>query len=111
MSEQTVRRVRRQRPIDARTGESVLVVTASGFGIDTKERRDVIDVSQFATEPAYIRVSAGVTKKLADYESLRVDVALSVPCYVEEMDSMYDKVAAKVSDLLTAEVEAYLGES
>lgn len=78
-------------------------------GDETPEEETVeVEVHEFATEPAYIRVNAGVTKSLAPYESLRVDVSLSVPCYTEEIDSIYEGVSQRVYELLEQEVDAYL---
>lgn len=110
MNTAVAKRVRRARTGDTLTGQSVVTVQASGVCVENGDRRDIIEVTQFVTEPAYVRVSAGVTKKLADYESLRVDVSMSVPCYVEEIDTVFPRVAARVSELLTEEVEAYLGD-
>lgn len=91
------------------TQDSVLTVTASGVGV-AEEKRKVLEVRRFETEPAYVRVNAGVTKNLGNYESLRVDVSLSVPCYVEEISAVEKKVAALVADMLDAEVEEYVGK-
>lgn len=89
--------------------DSVMTVTSSGVGIE-EEKRTVLEVRKFETEPAYVRVNAGVTKKLADYESLRVDVAISVPCYVEEIEEVEQRVASLVADMLDAEIDEYLGK-
>ena len=75
-----IRRTRTRKEIE-KTEEAVLVVTASGVGIE-EEKRKSIEVRKFETDPAYVRVNAGVTKNLGNYESLRVDVSLTVPCYV-----------------------------
>jgi hypothetical protein len=103
-------RVRPAAVIDAQ--DAVLTVMSSGVCVEggTSETREIIEVREFATNPAYVKVQAGVTKSLGDYEFLRVDVSISVPCYVEEIDSVYPAVAEKVSDRLTQEVEAYLGD-
>ena len=102
------RRTRASRDVE-RTEESVLQVTASGIGI-AEDKRKVIEVRKFETDPAYVRVSSGVTKNLGNYESLRVDVSLSVPCYTEEMASVQKRVAGLVADMLDEEVEQYLGK-
>lgn len=67
-----------------------------------------LEVQKFITDPAYVTVGAGTTKNLGDYESLRVDVRISLPCYAEEVDDVYDDVAEKVADRLEAEVNEYL---
>lgn len=105
-----VERVRRQtRNSTAAVHESVLTVTGSGVGV-TEEKRKVLEVRRFETEPAYVRVNAGVTKNLGNYESLRVDVSLTVPCYVEEIEKVQPRVAGLVADMLDKEVEEYVGK-
>jgi hypothetical protein len=90
--------------------ETVLTVTASRVGVPDEEKREVIDVRCFVTDTANVRVSAGVTKNLSNYEFLRIDVSISAPCYVEEIDEVRKRLGALVSDSLTEEVDAYLGE-
>jgi hypothetical protein len=108
---QRVERTRSTRPrenIEA-TEEAVVTVMASGVGIE-EERRKPLKVSKFVTEPAYVRVSAGVTKSTGNYESLRVDIAVTVPCYTEEIEKVQKRTADMVSEMLDAEVRAYMGE-
>lgn len=106
---QPARRTRLREKQHVETHEAVITVTASGVGVDTDERK-VIEVREFKTDPAYVRVGAGVTKRIADYESLRVDVSISVPCYVEEIEEVQKRTASLVADMLDEEVEQYLGQ-
>lgn len=62
----------------------------------------------FSSEPAFIKVGAGVTKNLGDFESLRVDVAITMPCRVEDIDTTYEELSTKVADMLDSEVDKYL---
>lgn len=105
---EVARRTRARREVTT-TEEAVLTVTSSGVGV-ADEKRKVIEVRKFATEPAYVRVNAGVTKNLGNYESLRVDVAITVPCYSEEIEKVQKRAAALVADMLDEEVEQYLGK-
>jgi hypothetical protein len=82
---------------------------ASGVGV-AEEKRTVLEVRKFETDPAFVRVNAGVTKNLGNYESLRVDVSITAPCYVEEIDKVQKAIAEKVATMLDEEVETYLGE-
>ena len=74
-----IERTRRVRTVTQETHDTVLSVFASHVGVES-EKREVIEVRQFMTDPAFVRVSAGVTKNLGNYESLRVDVAVTAPC-------------------------------
>lgn len=106
MAEQRVTRRRPPRPA-ADQHEAVLTVTTSPYGTEADSKRKVIAVHKFEVEPAYVRISAGTTKKLADYESLRVDVSLSVPCYTEEIQAVAKRVGEEVSAILSDELAQY----
>lgn len=101
------KRERRTRPATI-AEEEVLHVTASGVGID-EDKRKVISVRKFVTDPAFVRVSAGVTKTTAPFEYLRIDVAVTVPCYVEEVDKVFARTEEKVAEFLDAAIENYMG--
>lgn len=92
-------------------GESSVMVTVTPFkGAKVKQKSEKMTVHRFVTEPAYVRVSAGVTKNTGDYESLRVDVAVTCPCYKEEVDDTVDRLSEYVADRLDREIAEYLGE-
>lgn len=84
-------------------------VTIRPYGAEEQETREQ-EVMVFESEPAYVRASAGVTKNLGDYESLRIDVSVSVPCYREDVEETYEAVADQVYGLLEAEIENYMPE-
>lgn len=73
------------------------------------EDAEEIEVQEFQTDPAYVTVKAGLTKQIRDYESLRVDVSLSVPCYLEDVPATFDAVAEIVAMRLQSEVDNYMG--
>lgn len=110
MVERVGRTRTRTREVEQTTQEAVATVYSSGVGVDA-EKRKVIEVRQFVTEPAYVRVNAGVTKNLGNYESLRIDVSVSVPCYAEEIEKVEKRVASMVADMLDAEVDEYVGNT
>lgn len=76
--------------------------------VDGEEIAEEMDVEQFETEPAYVRASAGVTRNLGDYESLRVDVSVTLPCYKEDVERAYGVAADTVAEYLDEEVSKYL---
>lgn len=99
-------RVRRTRQNTQQTHDEVLNVMSSSFGVE-EHKRTVLAVRRFASEPAYVRVNAGSTKNLGNYESLRVDVSITVPCYPEEIDDVFPRVADEVAALLDDELKKY----
>jgi hypothetical protein len=52
-------------------------------------KTEVISVDKFVTEPAKVTVDYGLTMNLGNYETCRVGVAVTVPCYFEELDRAY----------------------
>ena len=90
------------------TASSMKRVTVSVYGEETNKLEEM-DIHSFETEPAYVRVNAGTTKNLGNFESLRIDVSISVPCYVELVGRTYEAIAQEVSERLYSEVEAYIG--
>lgn len=110
-----VSRTRQRRNIAVDEHRSTTLVTTSVYTAGDKENGEeyedqTFEVHQFVTDPAYVRVQAGVTKSLGknSYEFIRVDVSISKPCYVEQIDSTYKEVADKVANLLDAEIAQYL---
>jgi hypothetical protein len=52
-------------------------------------REETILVRAFATEPAKVSVGRGVTINIGNYQSARIDVMVSLPCYLEEIEQTY----------------------
>lgn len=76
---------------------------------DLNQSDEVISVQTFETDPAYVRVNMGATKNIGDYESLRVDVSISVPCYKEEVEDMVPEVADMAADMLQDQIDEFMG--
>lgn len=56
-----------------------------GTLMDEVEGVEDLEVKTFVTEPSYISVNHGRTINLGNYESARIDVRISVPCYQSEI--------------------------
>lgn len=91
---------------DAMSGEETVNVSSTYGGKDNN-RVEKLQVRKFLVEPAYVRVNAGMTKNMGNYESLRIDVSLSIPCYVEEIDKVFQVAADKASVFLQDELKNY----
>ena len=74
------------------------------LGEQSSQTDVTIEVNTFATDPARVQVGYGTTLNLGNFESARVDVLVSVPCYKEEIDDAF--VAAKkwVEEKVAAEI-------
>ena len=104
-----VRRARRQ--VTEEIVESAKVSVYATHAGEDSERAEVISITKFVTEPAYVRVSAGVTRNMGNYESLRLDVSVSIPCYVEEIERVQAEAADIVAKALEREQDNYTGGS
>ena len=105
MGDKKKRRVRKKK--EKIVTMSTKVVTTSVIKGEEAEKVTK-EVEVFEVEPAYVSVKAGVTRSLAQYESLRIDVSIMMPCYKEMIDETYEAIANQVSEMLENEVEQYL---
>jgi len=71
---------------------------------------DDLEVRKFEVEPAYISVNHGRTVNLGDYESARVDVRVSVPCYREEITDAISYADLTASENLEIILKEYIEE-
>lgn len=75
----------------------------------TIEKKKRIKVRPFVTDTATVSVKYGATLAMGDYQSARIDVMVSVPCYLEEIMDVYPQVKTLVDALVEKEVEALGG--
>lgn len=69
-----------------------------------------IPVRPFIGPAVYVRCQYGLTLNLGRYESARIDVSLSVPCYPAEVEETYQFVSKWVSERVLqerAEIDQY----
>jgi len=74
------------------------------------EKGKKIRIRPFVTDTANVSVKLGATVNMGDYSSARVDVMLSVPCYVEEMLTVYKQAREFASELVTEEIDRLTGD-
>ncbi len=66
----------------------------------------ILEVHNFAVQPASVKVEMGMTINLGDYNSCRISVALVQPCYSEEKDSAWLFAKKWVEERTVEEAEA-----
>jgi hypothetical protein len=92
-------------------GKAMIMVKRTRINtvLDDFSEEEVISVRKFETEPAYVSFSVGVTRNQGNYESLRLDVGVKLPCYTEEITEVeklaVDWVDSRISEKLD-ELEA-----
>lgn len=84
----------------------------SGKVKDHSEDNKKIQIRPFVTDTANVSVKFGVTIPSAkeQYGSYRVDVMISVPCYVEEMLDVFNDTRDLVDRLVGSEIDRMRGE-
>ena len=89
--------------------EVKLKVTKTYRGSE-EDHENTLVVKTFVSHPATVTVKYGRTINLGDYESARIDMQLSLPCYIEEVTSAFSYADNMVKELLTQEVGALNGK-
>ncbi|QSY98687.1 hypothetical protein J2J97_31955 (plasmid) [Rhizobium bangladeshense] len=86
--------------------EGFVSVQRSSYGIE-EESNEKIRVPLFATEVARIRVNAGTTRNLGDFNSARVDVMIEMPCYPIESEIVrtYHFIEGMLDQIIPVELE------
>ncbi len=84
----------------------MLTVVRSINNEDETVEEDHIEVQPFESEVARVSVSKGLTVNMGNYESARVDVTLSLPCYPEEVVAAIGHVDKMVEGKLMLERDA-----
>jgi len=83
----------------------------------TKNKRDlrvvddseVVEVHNFKTDVATVERGFGLTLNLGKFESARVDVRLTVPCHVEDIDAADEFAKDWCSKRIKSEVASIRG--
>jgi len=67
--------------------------------------------SEVVGNPAYVSVTAGVTKNLSNYNSAKISISITYPCDPKNVDAVYPKLKDWVDKRVgaeLAEIQAYL---
>ena len=86
----------------------MLTVRKTFPGLPPTEVEERIKIRPFVTVPGRAKISKGVTRKVGDFEFIRVDVSLDVPGYVEELSDLISVVDRIVEDKLCESVSSVL---
>lgn len=102
------------RPAAARARAAVsvagrAVTTATAYETETQAIEDMGDiVFPPGTEAAFVRVGAGKTINLGNYESLRIDVSVTLPCLTSKVSETFQSAADFVADKLLEEEHEWM---
>lgn len=115
------RRLRLRKPPIAQNTEKVrakgFVATKMTYKGDTvheeeREEEGFLEAT-FTSEdpPATIRVGTGMTINLGNFESLRIDVAVTIPCHRSALDEAYEHAQDFVMTKMEEEQASWTGSS
>lgn len=79
------------------------------FGKDSSKQEvteETIAVHTFVTQPAIVGLECGLTMNLGNYESARITVSISVPCYAEERDAAFIEACKWVEERIVKQRDA-----
>ena len=84
-------------------GEAGKAWVRSVYGGGESSEEKVLEVRRFETTPARVKVGLGMTYQPKEFHSIRVDVGVELPCYVEEVDACYEDARRRADSYLRAE--------
>lgn len=76
----------------------------------TKEETTVKDKDEYLPtamqegNPAYLNISAGMTKNLGDFNSARVSISITYPCVPDDIEESYEKLKNWIDSRLIKEI-------
>lgn len=79
-----------------------------------EESREVTGASRRFSEEnpaAFVRVGAGLTINMQNFESLRIDVSVTIPCHPDELEAAYQEASDFVAEKVSEEETNWLGAS
>lgn len=76
-------------------------------------REDTILTRRFkdGEHPAFVRFSAGLTINLGDFNSLRIDSGVTLPCLPDEIDETHIIASDWVAERIAEEEASWLGQN
>jgi hypothetical protein len=99
---------RRARPTRQESGE--VTVTSEAYGHEeVSEQRLPSRVFPPGVEPAHVRLGIGKTISLGDFEFLRIDAAVTLPCLPEEVPDTLVEAGELAARALLDEECAWMG--
>jgi len=75
----------------------------------SREVSEELAVHTFQSPQAYVGIKKGITVNMGNWESVRLDASISIPCYPEEVGSAYKFAEQFVEKRLEKEVNQVKG--
>lgn len=99
-------------PIEVK--QTVATITKQHKDGSSEEEKEVLAEQQFSGPTANIGVSMGLTKNLGEYNNIKFQVSIHMPCQpdAQDIEDTYEQCKAWVDDkvnAINAEIEEQLG--
>ncbi len=92
----------KKKKAEVESAEGTVEITKGGL---TEEKKEVVlPPSIFLEEAANVGVTLSYTKNLGNYESMKIQISLHMPCYPKEIDQVAGFVGAWVDEKLQEEI-------
>lgn len=89
----------------SKTKQSTLTMTTRyPDGTESESKQIVVRTYPDEVPLASVTVGGSITKNLGNYESLRINASLTLPCAVEETEAAYKEAWSRVESQLTTKV-------
>lgn len=74
-------------------------------------RQEMLETGHFppGVEPAIVRVGVGNTINLGNFESMRIDISVTLPCPVQDIEETYRRASEYASEFMAEEEAVWLG--
>jgi len=76
---------------------------------DAVEDDEILMVHDFSVEPARVGVEFGITVNMGNFESAKLAVRVEIPCYVEEIEEVYQRASDFAEEKAKKELKSVRG--
>lgn len=69
-----------------------------------KNQEEYLPTPMMEGNPAYLNITAGMTKNLGSYESARISISITYPCDPNNIDESFEKLKNWLDKRLSTEI-------
>lgn len=69
-----------------------------------KDNDEYLPTAMKEGNPAYLNITAGMTKGLPNYSSAKISISITYPCLPEEINESYEKLKQWIDTRLSKEI-------
>ena len=69
-----------------------------------KDNDEYLPIAMKEGNPAYLNITAGMTKGLPNYSSAKISISITYPCIPDEINTSYEKLKQWIDTRLSKEI-------